>query len=71
MHAIREVRRIESGELVIHVPREFKNKKVEIIISPIDKDKEKRFSKGIEDFLSLGGSGCWEGDLGEMRASRL
>ena len=70
MHTIREVRRIESDELVIHVPREFKNKRVEIIISPIDKEKDKKFSKGIANFLSLGNSNYWESDLDEMRASR-
>jgi len=29
-----------------------------------------KYSKEIEDFLDLGGSGCWEGNLNEMRESR-
>ena len=70
IRTIREVRQVESGELVIHVPKEFKNRKVEVIISPSEKESEKKFSKEIEDFLKLGGSGCWEGDLDEMRESR-
>ena len=70
IRTIRGVRQVESGELVIHVPKEFKNRKVEVIISPSEKESEKKFSKEIEDFLKLGGSGCWEGDLDEMRESR-
>lgn len=70
MQTIREVRQVESEELVIQVPKEFKNRKVEVIISTLDKENEKKFSKEIDDFLKLGGSGCWEGDLDEMRESR-
>lgn len=70
MQMIREVRETESGELVIHIPEEFRKRKVEVIIFPLDGEAEKEASTGIEDFLSLGGSGCWEGNLDEMRESR-
>ncbi len=70
MEVIREVREIDSEELVIHVPKELRKRKVEVIISPLDKKTGKKLSKEIEYFLSLGGSGCWEGNLDEMRESR-
>jgi hypothetical protein len=34
------------------------------------KTKNPDSQKQIEDFLSLGGSGCWEGNLDEMREGR-
>ncbi|MCK4760726.1 MAG: hypothetical protein KAW12_00905 [Candidatus Aminicenantes bacterium] len=71
MQVIREVREVESEEIVIRVPKEYRKKRVEVIILPLlDEKPGKEFSKEIEDFLSLGGSGCWEGDLDEMRRSR-
>jgi hypothetical protein len=29
-----------------------------------------KYSKEVENFLALGGSGCWEGTLDEMREIR-
>lgn len=70
MQMIREIREIESERLVINIPREFRRKKVEVIIFPLNEKTETQFPKEIEDFLNLGGSGCWEGNLDEMRESR-
>jgi hypothetical protein len=70
MEMIREVREIDAEELVIHIPEEFRKRKVEVIILPLDKKTEKKLSEETEYFLSLGGSGCWEGNLDEMRESR-
>lgn len=70
MQVIREVREIDSEELIIQVPKELMKRKVEVIISPLDRDHQQKFSKEIENFLSLGGSGCWQGNLEEMRESR-
>jgi len=69
MQMIREVRETLSEELVIHIPEAFRKRKVEVIILPLDGEAEKGTSTKIEDFLSLGGSGCWEGNLDEMRES--
>jgi len=67
---IREVMEIESEELVIQIPKEFRERKVEVIILPLNRKTEKECSEEIENFLSLGGSGCWEGNLDEMREGR-
>ncbi len=78
MQMFREIREIESEELVIHVPKAFKRQKVEVIILPLNsqplkklaKNSQPQFSIGIENFLKLGGSGAWEGNLEEMRETR-
>lgn len=75
MQVFREIIDIESEELVIQVPKNLRKKRVEVIILPINKktgneETKKKFSKEIENFLNLGGSGSWEGNLDEMRESR-
>ncbi|MCU0289329.1 MAG: hypothetical protein MUF15_23395 [Acidobacteria bacterium] len=70
MQMFREVVKAESEELVIHLPKEFRKKKVEVIVFPLNIKGEKKYSKEVENFLNLGGSGCWEGNLAEMRESR-
>lgn len=70
MDVIREIREIESDSVVIHVPKEFRKKKVEIIILPMGRVNDEGFSQEIENFLKLGGCGCWEGNLDEMREIR-
>ncbi len=52
------------------MPKEFRKSKVEVIIAPLNSKRRKKLSKKTEDFLKLGGSGCWEGDLNKMRAKR-
>lgn len=47
MKVIREIREINSDEIIIKVPKEFKRKKVEIILLPIEElEDEEIFSKG-------------------------
>jgi hypothetical protein len=70
MQVIREIKEINADKIVIDVPREFRKSKVEVIIVPVTRKRGKKFSKEIENFLKLGGSGCWEGDLDEMRERR-
>ncbi len=78
MQMYREIRKIESDELVISIPKKFRKKRVEVIILPVKQKKGKtvlpppksKFSREIDDFLSLGGSGGWEGNLDEMRETR-
>jgi len=79
----REIREIESEDLVIHVPKALWKQKVEVIILPLnsqpannqsakklDKISQPQISREIENFLKLGGSGAWEGNLEEMRETR-
>jgi hypothetical protein len=68
MEVIREIRKVNSDKVIIDVPAEYRDRDVEIIISPMT--KKEIFSKEIENFLKLGGSGCWEGNLDKMRESR-
>ena len=70
MELIREIKETDSDKLVIDLPEEFRDRKVEITIVPVDKKKTGKFSKEIKNFLELGGSGCWEGNLDEMRENR-
>jgi hypothetical protein len=70
MKILREIREVESEELVIQLPGEFKKKKIEVIIRTIDNNEEYSFSEAVNDFLRLGGSGIWEGSLEEMRELR-
>ena len=78
MQMFREIREIENEELVIHVPKAFRKKKVEVIILPLLSQPQKKpvknskpqFPRETENFLKLGGSGCWEGNLEEMRETR-
>jgi len=70
MQMFREVVRAESEDLVIHIPKEFRRKKIEVIVLPFNIKSGKRYSKEVENFLDLGGTGCWEGNLDEMREIR-
>ncbi|HLP48368.1 MAG TPA: hypothetical protein VK469_20680 [Candidatus Kapabacteria bacterium] len=70
MQMFREVVKAGSEELVIHLPKEFRKKKVEVIVLPLNIKGEKKYSKEVKNFLNLGGSGSWEGNLNEMRESR-
>ncbi len=85
MEAIRQVWDIESDKLTINIPKQFRRKKVEVIILPIEQSENKenmdhvdettdgdenQLSREAIEFLSLGGSGCWEGNLDEMREKR-
>jgi hypothetical protein len=70
MQVIREIREVDSDRIIIDVPREYRKSKVEVIIAPLGKKSGKKLSKKVEDFLKLGGSGCWEGDLDKMRERR-
>lgn len=77
MQAVREIMDIHSEQVLINVPREFKNRRVEVIILPLEDktgdspgESQEKLSKEAEDFLNLGGSGSWEGNLDEMREGR-
>ncbi|MBN2824241.1 MAG: hypothetical protein JXQ76_02870 [Campylobacterales bacterium] len=49
-------------------------KLLEFIESVVQKKlskEQQKYSKEAEEFLNLGGSNCWVGDLDEMRKDRL
>ena len=55
MEVIREIREIDSDEVVIKIPKEFKKKKVEIVISPVEKaaEEHERFSLFLRDPIKI------------------
>lgn len=56
MQAIREIREIDSDSVVIKIPEEFRKRKVEIIVLPIDDtitEKRKRFSRFLKNPIKI------------------
>lgn len=49
MNIIRRIASVKSGSIMIKLPENFKNKKVEVIISPVDESKHG--SKHLQDLL--------------------
>ncbi len=64
MDIIREFRNIDSDKITIKVPKEFRKKRVEILVFPIETSvKEKNRTENIEDELNASGlCGLWEDD---------
>ncbi len=49
MELIREIRDIDSDKIIIKVPKEFRKKRVEILVLPLDKsEKEETLSEDLE-----------------------
>ena len=63
MEIIREIRNIDSDKITIKVPKEFRKKKVEILVFPIEtSEKQETVSEDIdmEDELNASGlCGLW------------
>lgn len=56
MEAIREIREIDSNQVVIDIPDEFRKRKIEIIVMPIDDtvpEKSKRFSRFLKKPIKI------------------
>ena len=62
MKIIREFRNIDSDKITINVPKEFRKKRVEILVFPIETSgKEETVSENMEEELNAGGlCGLWE-----------
>jgi hypothetical protein len=62
MEMIRENRDIDSDKITIKVPKEFRKKRVEILVFPIEKlEKMEPVSKDLEEELNTSGlCGLWE-----------
>ena len=55
MELIREVRDIDSDKIIINVPKEFRKRRVEILVLPLEELKKKKI--GSEDHEKFGASG--------------
>jgi len=63
MEVIREIRDLDSDKIIIKIPKEFKKKRVEILVLPFEKTEEKKLnSKESEkqELASSGLCGLWE-----------
>ena len=46
MNVLREIREVETDNINIHLPEDFKGKKLEIIVFPLEETKKKSGKKG-------------------------
>jgi hypothetical protein len=62
MEIVREFRNIDSDKITINVPKEFRKKRVEILVFPIEtSEKEESVSEDVEEKLNASGlCGLWE-----------
>jgi len=62
MEIIREIRNIDSDKIPIEVPKEFRKKRVEILVFPIEtSEKEESVSEDVKKELNATGlCGLWE-----------
>ena len=68
MEAVRKIIEHSSGSLTIEVPKEYDNRKLEVIVMPID---EPETEKKKYDFSEFFGKLEWKGDaLKEQRKLR-
>lgn len=70
MTAIRKILKSSSNSVTIDLPEEFINKKIEVLILPVEEDAEQA-SKPKYDFSEFFGKLKWNGDaLAEQRKLR-
>ena len=61
MEIIREIRDIDSDKITIKVPKEFRKKRVEILVLPIEtSEKEETVSEDLQELNASGLCGLWE-----------
>jgi hypothetical protein len=62
MEIIREIRNIDSDKITIKVPKEFRKKRVEILVFPIETSgKEETVLEDVEEESNVSGlCGLWE-----------
>lgn len=60
MEAVRKIIEHSSGLLTIELPEEYDNRKLEVIVMPLDEKAEKKY-----DFSDLAGKLQWKGDAVE------
>ena len=62
MEIVREIRNIDSDKITIKVPKEFRKKRVEILVFPIDtSEKEETASEDVDEEVNASGlCGLWE-----------
>ena len=62
MELIREIRNIDSDKIIIEVPKDFRKRRVEILVLPLEESEEETCveeSKN-ENFTASGLCGIWE-----------
>ena len=70
MNAVRKIIENSSNPLCISLPKEYENKKLEVIVMTIDEDQDTLVPKKF-DFSDLAGKLEWKGDaLAEQRKLR-
>ncbi|MBS1640602.1 MAG: hypothetical protein JSR12_11145 [Bacteroidetes bacterium] len=68
MNAVRKIIEHHSGSITVELPREYNDKKIEIIVLPLETEKSK---KKKYDFSDLTGKLIWKGDaVAEQRKLR-
>ncbi len=66
MNAVRKIIEKSSATVTIELPEEYQNKKLEVIVLPLEEEKPKQY-----DFSDLVGTLKWKGDaLKEQRKLR-
>jgi hypothetical protein len=53
MEALREIRKVKNGEITIKVPDDFNETEVEILILPLNRDKDEKLE---DDVVGVQGS---------------
>ena len=63
MELIREIREIDSDKIIITVPKEFRKRRVEILVLPLEEEKKKKTGSEDhekEEFGASGLCGLWQ-----------
>ena len=69
MHAIREIKIINTDTILLNIPKSFMNKKIEILMFPVEKDARNKADTGRHSFLKNIDKLSW--DMGKrLYASR-
>ena len=71
MNVVRKIIENTSDKITIELPEEYQNKKVEVIVLPLEEGPATEEKPKKYDFLEFFGKMKWEGDaVGEQRKLR-
>jgi hypothetical protein len=51
MEALREIRKVKNGEITIKVPDDFNETEVEVLILPLNRDKDEKLEDDVVEAL--------------------
>lgn len=62
MELIREIRNIDSDKIIIEVPKDFRKRRVEILVLPLEESEEETCAEDSENenLTASGLCGIWE-----------